>query len=166
MIIQIIRAENILSSCPPPPNMRTPTNAPHPTYIHTPLLSSTRHTHTLLDPYTPLRPNQTGTLVSSKATLCQKQNNNRFFPSSGPALMKAERRLTQDLLGTVLCQSELDLRWQMEEWDHALSTLDMHMQDVVSWAASCRLVCYCTLKSTLLLHFEIQFVTACWNPVC
>ena len=80
--------------------------------------------------------------------------------------MKAERRLTQDLLGTVLCQSELDLRWQMEEWDHALSTLDMHMQDVVSWAASCRLVCYGMLKSTLLLHVEIQFVTACWNPVC
>ena len=59
-----------------------------------------------------------------------------IFFFSGTALTKAERRLTQDLLGTVLCQSEQDLRWQMEEWDHALSMLDMHMQDVVS-AVSC-----------------------------
>ena len=47
----------------------------------------------------------------------------------------------------------------MEEWDHALSTLELHMQDVVSQAASCRPVCYCMLKSSLLC-------TAGWNPVC
>ena len=39
------------------------TTTPHSTYIHTPLLSSTRHTHTSLDPYTPLKPNQTATPV-------------------------------------------------------------------------------------------------------
>ncbi|XP_076460822.1 bridging integrator 3-like [Babylonia areolata] len=49
---------------------------------------------------------------------------------SNTAQTKAERRLTQELLGTVLFQSEQDLRWQMEEWDHALAKLDMHNQDV------------------------------------
>lgn len=47
-------------------------------------------------------------------------------------LTKAERRLTQDLLGTVLCQSEDELRWMVEEWDHALITLDMHSQETNS----------------------------------
>lgn len=46
------------------------------------------------------------------------------------ALVKAERRLTQELLSTMLCQSEQELKWQVEEWDHAVSKLDMHMQDV------------------------------------
>ncbi|KAL8622358.1 hypothetical protein ACOMHN_041686 [Nucella lapillus] len=46
------------------------------------------------------------------------------------ALTKTERRLTQELLGTVLFQSEKELRWQMEEWDQALSKLDTYMQDV------------------------------------
>ncbi|KAK7110661.1 bridging integrator 3-like [Littorina saxatilis] len=46
------------------------------------------------------------------------------------ALTKTERRLTQELLGTVLCQSEQDLRWQLEEWDHSLSALETQMQEV------------------------------------
>ena len=36
------------------------------TYIHTPLLSSAKHTHTLLDPDIPFKPNQTATYFGGK----------------------------------------------------------------------------------------------------
>ena len=70
-VIQIITVENIslLPTSPGHPHAYTSTHPhPHPysspnSYIYTPLLSSTRHTRTLLDPYTPLKPNQTATLV-------------------------------------------------------------------------------------------------------
>ena len=45
--------------------------------------------------------------------------------------MKAERRLTQELLGTVLGQSEPGIKWQLDEWDKTLSILDTHNHDLV-----------------------------------
>jgi len=70
-VIQIITIENIslLLTSPGYPHTYTSTHPhPHPysspnSYIPSPLLSSARHTRTLLDPYTPLKPNQTATLV-------------------------------------------------------------------------------------------------------
>lgn len=48
------------------------------------------------------------------------------------ALTKAERRLTQDLQNTPLCQAEKELKWIVEEWDHALVALDLHSQETNS----------------------------------
>ncbi|XP_005092370.1 bridging integrator 3 [Aplysia californica] len=46
------------------------------------------------------------------------------------ALAKTERKLTQDLLPTPLCQSEDEFRSQIEGWDSALVKMDMHMTDL------------------------------------
>lgn len=46
------------------------------------------------------------------------------------ALAKTERKLTQDLLPTLLCQSEDEFRTQIENWDSALTKMDMQMGDL------------------------------------
>ncbi|XP_041368979.1 bridging integrator 3-like [Gigantopelta aegis] len=46
------------------------------------------------------------------------------------ALVKSERKITQDLLLSALCQNEDGLQHQVTEWDHAVTKLDMHMQEM------------------------------------
>ncbi|XP_046360512.1 bridging integrator 3-like [Haliotis rufescens] len=46
------------------------------------------------------------------------------------AVSKSERKLTQDLLTSALCQGEDTLHRNVEEWDHAVVTLDLHSQDL------------------------------------
>ncbi|KAH9503257.1 Bridging integrator 3 [Bulinus truncatus] len=44
-------------------------------------------------------------------------------------LAKSERKLSQELLSTQLCQSEDTLRNLIDEWDAAMVKMDMHMTD-------------------------------------
>lgn len=51
---------------------------------------------------------------------------------SAAALCKCERRITQDLLASSLCQSEEQLLRHVEEWDSSNVKLDLHLQEMNS----------------------------------
>ena len=52
--------------------------------------------------------------------------------SSVPAgLAKTERRLTQELLPTAVCQNEVDFHTQIRDWDAALEKLEKNVTDLV-----------------------------------
>lgn len=51
---------------------------------------------------------------------------------SAAALCKCERRITQDLLASSLCQSEEQLLRHVEEWDSSIVKLDLHLQEMNS----------------------------------
>lgn len=54
----------------------------------------------------------------------------RKMTDTNNVLAKTERKLTQDLLPTQLCQNEVDFLSQMTDWDAALEKLEKDMADM------------------------------------
>ena len=122
-VIQIITVENIslLPTSPGHPHAYTSTHPhPHPysspsSYICTPLLSSTRHTRTLLDPYTPLKPNQTATLVKPYTMVKTVQRVDHALLRSRTAVGTKEFPLL-----LVLCANDLNRRPYGKRWNQVM----------------------------------------------
>ncbi|RUS71413.1 hypothetical protein EGW08_020826 [Elysia chlorotica] len=45
------------------------------------------------------------------------------------AVAKSERKLSQELFATALCQTEDKFKWQINEWDASMVKMDTHMTD-------------------------------------
>ena len=83
------------------------------------------------------------------------------------ALCKCERRITQDLLASSLCQSEEQLLKHCEEWDSSIVKLDLHMQEMVSdnhqWFASLQVFSFVKFYSNYLNAVFLTLFYDMWS---